>query len=63
MALIQKEIKCTTRNFSLPEPLDRLLVQRAQIEDRPVSRVIRRALEKYLVATEEGVKAEEVLQC
>ena len=50
MALIQRQVKYTTRNFSLPEPLDRELVQRARIEDRPVSRVIRRALEKYLVA-------------
>ena len=52
MALIQRQVKYTTRNFSLPEPLDRELVRRAQIEDRSVSRVIRRALQKYLVAIE-----------
>jgi len=60
MALIQRQARYTTRNFSLPEPLDRELVKRAQVEDRPVSRVIRRALEKYLVAIE--VRAEEGLR-
>ena len=50
MALVPRQVRYTTRNFSLPEPLDRELVERAQVEDRPVSRVIRRALEKYLAA-------------
>jgi len=55
MAMIQRQ-KCTTRNFSLPERLDEQLVERAQVEDRPVSRLICRALEKYLAAEEGGGK-------
>ena len=46
-------VKCVTRNFSLPATLDQWLVERAKREDKPISRVVRRALEKYLVATEE----------
>ena len=36
------------RGISLPPELDERLVERAQLEDRPVSTVVRRALERYL---------------
>ena len=59
MAMIQRQ-KCTTRNFSLPERLDEQLVERAQVEDRPVSRLICRALEKYLAASDERANGQEM---
>lgn len=39
--------KHTHRNFSLPIALDKWLIQQAQVEDRPVSRIIKRALLRY----------------
>ena len=53
----QQAIKCVTRNVSLPEMLDRWLVERAKREDKPISRVVRRILEKAMTTEE---KAEEV---
>lgn len=38
------------RNISLPQALDKALVQQARVEDRPISRVVRRALIQYLEA-------------
>ena len=35
------------RDISLPPELDKRLVERAQLEDRPVSTIVRRALEFY----------------
>lgn len=40
--------KTVNRNVSLPENLDRALQDQAIREDRPVSRVVRRALVEYL---------------
>ena len=53
----QREIKCVTRNVSLPAMLDRWLVERARQEDKPISRVVRRILEKEMITEE---KSEEV---
>jgi len=55
----QHEIKCVTRNVSLPAMLDRWLVERAKREDKPISRVVRRILEKAMT-TEETTNREEV---
>ena len=54
---MQQEIKCVTRNVSLPAMLDRWLVERAKREDKPISRVVRRILEKE-GTTEEKAKKE-----
>ena len=53
----QREIKCVTRNVSLPAMLDRWLVERARQEDKPISRVVRHILEKEMITEE---KSEEV---
>jgi len=53
----QQAIKCVTRNVSLPATLDRWLIERAKREDKPISRVVRRILEKAMTTEE---KAEEV---
>ena len=45
--------RCRGRNVSLPEALDKLLLKRAQEEDRPISWVMRRALVEYLTKDEE----------
>jgi len=45
---MQQGIKCVTRNVSLPAALDRWLVERAKREDKPISRVVRRILEKAI---------------
>ena len=50
----QQAIKCVTRNVSLPEMLDRWLVERAKREDKPISRVVRRILEKAMTTEEKG---------
>jgi predicted transcriptional regulator len=39
---------CVGRNISLPKALEIALQQQALREDRPVSRVVRRALVEYL---------------
>jgi predicted transcriptional regulator len=39
---------CVGRNISLPQALEAALQQQAIREDRPVSRVVRRALVEYL---------------
>ena len=50
----QQAIKCVTRNVSLPVTLDRWLVERARKEDKPISRVVRRILEKAMTTEEKG---------
>jgi len=50
----QATVRCVTRNVSLPATLDRWLVERARREDKPISRVVRRILEKEKIAAEKG---------
>jgi len=49
----------TNRNISIPIALDTWLREQARVEDRPVSRIVKRALLRYKAAAE-GKKAEEV---
>jgi len=42
----------TNRNISLPIALDAWLRERARIEDRPVSRIVKQALLRYKSAAE-----------
>jgi len=51
---MQQKIKCVTRNVSLPVTLDRWLVERARREDKPISRVVRRILEKAVAEEKEA---------
>ena len=50
----------TNRNISIPITLDRWLVEQARVEDRPVSRIVKRALLRYRAVAEakaKGVRA------
>lgn len=56
----QQAIKCVTRNVSLPATLDRWLIELAKRQDKPISRIVRRILEKERMATEERANRQEV---
>jgi len=47
----------TNRNISIPIELDNWLRQRARIEDRPVSRIVKQSLLQYKAAVEKRTQA------
>lgn len=50
----QRARRHTNRNISLPIALEKWLVEQARVEDRPVSRVVKRAILRYKEAKEKG---------